>query len=357
MFGVVSRKMPRLNRSQQKKKQLIALLTLFPCLFPSTSNAFPWCGKKILNKAFSPKFGRGYGAPGHKRNSFKRQKAKPVWESFVESGNDRLFQSHTRMYIDEFNALLDDVKDLKLLLAKVATKLRFSNKILLLFFWIVKYHDYATLAWIFGSSRPVIVQLIDLALPLLVGHFVKFIPNRIESDKTSSLSSNIVAVIDSTIHARRKNAKDQHVHWNEHYHCHGMLTHLLVDFDGFIASFVTSVAAKMHDSNASRYFKPFVRLLDGRYAIGDPGYNGVPYVVSGLKFNQLNSDEKREFDRVSRSEQVIIEHVNSFIKSCKVLSKKNQFIHGRDKHISCVFIVCGWYNWMKRNFNKFDSVA
>jgi len=347
-----SAEMPRLNRSQVKKR-IIALLTLFPCLFPSTSNAFPWCGKKILNKAFSPTFGRGYGAPGHKRSSFKRQEAKPVWESFVESGNDRLFQSHTRMYIDEFDALLVDLDDLKLLLSKVATKLTFSNKILLLFFWIVKYHDYATLAWIFGSSPPVIVQLIDLALPLLVGHFVKFIPNRIESDKTSSLSTNIVAIIDSTIHARRKNAKDQHIHWNEHYHCHGMLTHLLVDFDGYIASFVTSVAAKMHDSNASRYFKPFVRLLEGRYVIGDPGYNGVPYVVSGLKFNQLNSDERREFDLISRSEQVIIEHVNSFIKSCKVLSKKNQFIHGRDKHISCVFIVCGWYNWIKRTFQKF----
>lgn len=80
----------------------------------------------------------------------------------------------------------------------------------------------------------------------------------------------------------------------------------------------------------------------------------MPYVVSRLKFNQLNSDERREFDRISRSEQVIIEHVNSFIKSCKVLSKKNQFIHGRDKHIASVFIVCGWYNWMKLVFNKFS---
>ena len=117
-------------------------------LFQSCPSAFPWCGKKILNRAFSPTFGRGYGAPGFSRFSFKRQKPKPVWESFLEHSNNRLFQSHTRMYIDEFESLLGDVAYLEQRLESVATKLTFANKILLLFFWIVKYHDYATLGWL-----------------------------------------------------------------------------------------------------------------------------------------------------------------------------------------------------------------
>jgi hypothetical protein len=329
---------------------------LFLTLFSSVpSSPLPWCGKKKLKQAYSPSFGRGYGAPGFKRSVFKRQAPKPVWESFLEQRNNRLFETHTRMYVDEFSVLLEELQYLEVSLEKVATKLTFANKILLIFFWIVKYHDYATLAWIFGSSPAVISVLIDVALPLLAIHFLRSIPNRIESDTVSSLSHRIVAVIDSTIHARRKASKDQHLYWNDHYQMHGMMTHLLVDLDGYIASFITSVASKLHDSNASRYFASFIRLLAGRYALGDPGYNGVPYVISGLKFNQLTSEERKEFDRISRSEQVVVEHVNSFIKSCKVLSRKNQFIHGRDKHIFCVFIVCGWFNWMRREFSKFSQ--
>jgi len=109
----------------------------------------------------------------------------------------------------------------------------------------------------------------------------------------------------------------------------------------------------MHDAAAARHMKSIVRVLKNKFALGDPGYEGVPYVVSGFKSNLLTSNERIVFDRISRSEQVAIEHVNNFLKSCKSLSKRNQFIHSRDKHIACVFIVCGWYNWMKLKFSKF----
>jgi hypothetical protein len=87
----------------------------------------------------------------------------------------------------------------------------------------------------------------------------------------------------------------------------------------------------------------------------DPGYAGVPYVVAGLKSNQLKTTEDFDFDTTPRSEQVLVEHVNSFLKSCKVLSKKVAFKHSRTLHISCVVICCGWFNIMKVKFGAFGE--
>jgi hypothetical protein len=208
----------------------------------------------------------------------------------------------------------------------------------------------------FGTSPTVISKLIDRALPLLAENFKHFIPDKLEDEvPTSTLSKKIVAVVDSTIHATRRPARDQHVHYNTHYQRHGVLTHLLVDYDGNIVSVQTNVAGRIPDANAARNNATFLSILgQNRFALGDPGYAGVPWVVAGLKCNQVHTQEEAFFDMVSRSEQAKVEHVNSFIKKCKILSKSNQFHHNREKHIACVFIVCGWFNWMKQNFGKFE---
>jgi len=49
----------------------------------------------------------------------------------------------------------------------------------------------------------------------LVEYFIKYIPNNVGSMKTSILSSKIVAIIDSTIHATKKPSKNQHLHYNK----------------------------------------------------------------------------------------------------------------------------------------------
>ena len=224
----------------------------------------------------------------------------------------------------------------------------------MIFLWIVKYIDYATIYLIFGISPPVTTVLLDAFLPYLAAHFVKFIPNEIESDYTSSLSSKIVCVIDATIHPTLKPSHNQHLHYNEHYSTHGMLTTFLVDYDANISAFATGILGKMHDANSGRHLELFMKILQGRFALGDPGYANVPYVVAGFKTNQLNSVAARTFDSITRTEQVVVEHVNQFVKSCKVLSKKVKFTHSRAKHILCVYIVCGWYNWMKKTFGKFS---
>ncbi len=79
------------------------------------------------------------------------------------------------------------------------------------------------------------------------------------------------------------------------------------------------------------------------------------YCVAGFKSNQVTTPAHKIFDGISRSEQVIVEHVNSFIKQVAVLSKTSKFCHKLPFLVNCVFIVCGWYNFMKIAFNKFEQ--
>lgn len=138
---------------------------------------------------------------------------------------------------------------------------------------------------------------------------------------------------------------------------HGILTHLLIDFEGNIIAFETNVKGSVHDSNVATRNIHFPLILGpGRYALADPGYAGVPYVVAGLKSNQVKSTNDLDFDSTSRSEQVLIEHVNSFLKSCKVLSKKVAFKHSRVLHVSCIVICCGWFNMMKLKWGAFERI-
>jgi len=48
------------------------------------------------------------------------------------------------------------------------------------------------------------------------------------------------------------------------------------------------------------------------FALGDPGYNGVKFLVSGYNSNELNSEERRTFDKESRQEQKIAEWINNY---------------------------------------------
>jgi hypothetical protein len=237
--------------------------------------------------------------------------------------------------------------------ASVATKLTFQNKVMLLVIWIVKYPDYYILGRLFGTSKSVVSYLIEALLPIVCHAFLQFIPNKVQSDTTSTLSENIVAVIDSTIHARNKPSVHQHLSYSKHYQRHGMMTTLLVDFDGFIVSVNTGGRPILHDSMAATFMDNFRTILGQNFALGDPGYQGVDYVVAGFKSNQLISDERIYFDRISRAEQVIVEHVNSHFKGCKSLSKRHVFHHSIDKHVTIVLLVCGWFNWIKATFGKF----
>ena len=47
-------------------------------------------------------------------------------------------------------------------------------------------------------------------------------------------------------------------------------------------------------------------LENKNYVLGDTGFQGVEYVVAGLKNNQIQSESEKKFDKISRSEQVIV---------------------------------------------------
>jgi len=103
--------------------------------------------------------------------------------------------------MSEFEDLSNDLQYLKDRFITKAVNLTFENKVLLLFIWLVKYVDYSVLSTLFGVSKAVIGVLIEDMLPLIAAHFLNEIPDEIITDTTSSLSSKIIAVIDSTIHA------------------------------------------------------------------------------------------------------------------------------------------------------------
>lgn len=120
--------------------------------------------------------GRGRGAPGFGRKAFKRQQPHLVWRYFsqVEEAEraERLFASRTLMSLGQFSALLRELGHMKEPLGLCATRMSFSDKVLLVFFWLVNYQDYAVLGRLFGTTRAVISGLIKAALPLLQAHFI-----------------------------------------------------------------------------------------------------------------------------------------------------------------------------------------
>ena len=348
-------KMPSFKSKTLKNKRILLFLMCLSILLNNQEDEpFIFCGWQYHKLVYQKTYLREKGSPGHKRKPFIHFTPIDLWDRIKLKEDNIMMKSLVHMTITQFEIMLEDLHPIKQPLEDIMTKITFSNKILLLFVWIVKYPNYSLLSSMFGTSCGAISKLIKFGIPLLVEHFSHYISNKLESDTTSHLSNQIVAVIDATIHPTTKPQIDQYKHWNDHYKCHGILTHLLVDFDGYIISVTTGVLGKVQDSLCANYNKNFRKIMGGKLALADPGYGGVPYIVTGLKNNQLITQARKEFDRISRSEQVIVEHVNNFIKKCNTLSKQSKFTHSKELLIGCVLICCGWYNYMKAEFNKYE---
>jgi hypothetical protein len=180
----------------------------------------------------------------------------------------------------EFNDLMEELLYLKAKLRSTARHMKFKDKLFLVFIWIMHYPAYSLLSHIFGVSQRTVSTLITVLLPLLVEFFVSFIPETLEDDARCSVLSNfIVAIVDSTIHPTRKPSSGQHLYWNGHYKTHGILTHLLIDFNGYIISATTNIKGDPHDGNAAHFLDPFVKILGQRFALSDPGFNGADWAV------------------------------------------------------------------------------
>jgi len=93
----------------KSKRRITLCLLLLRIIFSSHYNTIPWCGAQIHKKALNPSFRRGYGAPGYSRRSYTRRKYYSVYDLFKSRGNNRVFESHTRMYLDEFEVLIHKI--------------------------------------------------------------------------------------------------------------------------------------------------------------------------------------------------------------------------------------------------------
>lgn len=232
--------------------------------------------------------------------------------------------------------------------------INFENKIYLVLRWLAKYEKYSTLCHHFGCSNFVISKVIQETLPILCVSLIKHIPNQLISTKHSCLSKNIVAIIDGTIHRRLRPRFNQALYYRGDKGMHFIQTLLLVDFEGHILAFATNYPGSNADSSCARNAHLFKQILGSKFALGDTGFGNVSYIVTGLKKNQLKSDECRLYDRISRKEQKPIEWINNSIKRWRSLSNDSRFCQSTHLQTLSVGVVCSLYN-IKKEFGFYDA--
>ena len=159
----------------------------------------------------------------------------------------------------------------------------------------------------------------------------------------------MVFVIDGTIHSIKKPSIHQEEFYRPDKKCHFITTQLLVDFDGNIIAATTNYPGRIHDFVIARRCDLFKEICGKFYAIADPGFNNVDFCVAGFRPSSIakmkgkdNYEDYKTFDSISRSEQVIVENINSHIKVFKCLSEKFRHLL-----TGAVFICCGLYNWKR----------
>lgn len=362
------------NTKAKNKQKILLLSTLAISILEHFQPHHPpriQLGATFERALCSPSLGLGRGAPGRRRHRRRSQSHSTLRWNTINRFDDLIRLQHLiHMSTTEFRTVLEDMKesglDKKLsmshhnlsqfltFIGPLLPKLSFGDKVLLFFVWIVQYPHLSVMVVMFGYSNASISAFLHQVLPYFVGFFSSFISNKIhESFPRSHLSPYVVGIIDGTVHKIRCPSVNQHLWWNDNYQCHAVHSLFLVSLDGEIISVATGIPGSFHDSCASSHVEYFEEVLEDKLVLGDPGFAGVSYVVSGLKSNQVSSPAHKHFDRLSRSEQVAIEHVNNFVKKCKILSDSKQFIHSNEVLSGCVIVGAGLYNYMYKKFGKY----
>jgi len=113
--------------------------------------------------------------------------------------------------------------------------------------------------------------------------------------------------------------------------------------------FEIGIPGAVNDTNSSRRCDSIINAVGTNFALSDPGYEGVEFCVSGIGKTRIHTKAQRAFDKLSRYEQKPIEHVNSFIKKCAIISSERKFHHHRIAALAgAVFVCCGLYNYKKQ---------
>jgi hypothetical protein len=303
---------------------------------------FPNSWYKLANT----NFGIGRGKVRHRKIYTKRS---PV--DFLQLLHAPDFLKLFHLNKDRFEILLDEIvkfyPDESLFVSK--TSLTLENQFALVWCWFIHYTRYSLLGVMFGVSDSMISLIINQWLPKLAKFFSCYIPEKKISTAVSSLHPSIKYIVDSTIKPTVRPKRNQSKYFSGHYKTHGILTHIMVDFDGWILSLQTNIPGSVHDVRIAKA-KPFHHIVkENEFALADPGYQGVDWIVSGFKASSLpHTAGAYIFDYVSREEQRTIETVNCFIKK-NVLTKNIKFHHKHELLVFCIVITCGWYNYRKYN--------
>ena len=289
-------------------------------------------------QAFTTNIGLGRGIIKHKRTKLRHVDVYNQWCGYPET-----FSSLLHITKQEFDLILKDISCMKFH-HDSNLNMSIANKLLLSLHFVIQYIGANNLAAMFNVSGYYVSKVLDEMLPHLVEYFVKFIPNKKVSQTSSRLHPRITYIIDGTLHKIQKQHGAPDVNYNGHYLMHGKVTVILLDFDSRVVAFITNIKGKIHDSLIATYGKLFKQIIGTDLALGDPGFLGVSYVVPGFKSGSVKSWEQRVFDKISRSEQVLIENANKGIKECKSVNKQDTFRHGDHRLLACVFISIGLYN-------------
>lgn len=293
--------------------------------------------------------GMGRGVVKRKRQTLKHNN---VYKRFVQRPS--LFKEYLFITHSEFDLIVNGMEKHRKELIDSSLLLSFENKVLMGLHFVIQYKGNKHLAFIFNVSVGYVTKVLDEILPRLVEYFCQYIPNAIVTDEHSRLHPQIKCVIDNTIHRTRRPRSRQSVQYNGHYHMHGRSTQILLDFTGRVVAFVTMIPGRVHDALAATYNHFFKYILDGdTFALADPGFYGICYVVPGFKPCQVKTNDQRVFDVISRREQVIIENMNAHFKICRSVNKEDSFYHGDRRLLACIFIALGMYN-LKRDWGYFE---
>ena len=319
---------------------------LFDSLFDDDEIDYPF---SLQMKAFYSNYGRGkLGILKKNRRIFSQ---KDIFTTFVQFNQ---FEKYLHITQKEFLFVIEELKEEETLLnIKSNIKMNFKNKILIGLYFVIQYPKNQFLSQLWEVSDGYISRILDEILPILANYFIQYVYDGKSSSK-SVLHPNIKFITDTTIHKTRKPQCKQRLDYNGNYSMHGKLTQLLIDYDGYISGFLTFIPGRTGDALTAMYNKLFPKILQSNYALGDPGFNAVSYIVPGFRPSQVKTNSEKVFDKISRKEQVLIENVNKFIKDCKSIDKNTAFIHGQDKLLACICIATGLYNF-KRELGYFQE--
>lgn len=324
-------------------------MNLFILLFYLLDDSVIQYSIKLEHQALYTNTGIGRG-----RVKTKRKQYTPidVYDNWLK--NTKMFDNVIHINHHLFKFICDGIKELM-----KGTEHKFcmsyENMIILSLIFVVGYPTTFQLCVMFGVSSSVVSRILDYILPFMVQYFVQYIPDCRISDTHSCIDRNLKFIIDNTIHKTHKPSVDQSLDYNGHYRMHGRQTQILLDFDGNVISYLTNIRGKIHDALVAVHNTHFIDIIGTKFALGDPGFKGVGYVISGFNSCEVKTTSQKIFDKITRSEQVLIENVNKFLKDCRSINKQDSFRHGEGRLVACVSISIGLYNLKKMN-GYFDRV-